>query len=52
MRGALNGEWYVLEEYEEATRWLGRQQFSIKDDPERGSWDASDFEEIEPDEGS
>ena len=48
MRGMLDGVWYELEEYEEATRWLGRPQFSIKDDPERGSWDRDDFEEFEP----
>jgi hypothetical protein len=46
MRGLLDGQWYDLESYDEATLWTGNETWSIKDDPERGSFTAGDFEEM------
>lgn len=50
MRGMLNGEWYEIEEYEMYFSIMNRPSYTIKDDPERGVFEADDFEEIEYDE--
>lgn len=51
MRGLLNGEWEEIEEFEEASKWCGSTQYSIVNDPERGTFDGRDFEVILPSDG-
>lgn len=48
MRALLDGEWVEIEEFVEASKWLPETQYSIVDDPERGSFGASEFEVILP----
>lgn len=48
MRGMLNGIWHVLDEWHEASSFVGRPQLFVKDDPERGTFEQDDFEEFEP----
>lgn len=47
MRGLLDGQWYDLERWPEAEKWLPAPVYTIKDDPERGSFSADEFEEID-----
>ena len=48
MRGLLERGWVEIEPYDAATFWCGRPQYTIKDDPEAGTFDEQDFEEIDP----
>jgi hypothetical protein len=47
MRGNLDGQWFEIEECPEHRIWLKRPGYFIKDDPERGLFEADDFDEIE-----
>lgn len=49
MRGMLKGEWYDLEfcYFYGGVDW-GDNYYSVKGDPERGTFMESDFEEFEP----
>lgn len=49
MRGLLNGQWHEIERWPEAEFWLRRPIYTLTNDPEAGSYEATDFEEIEGD---
>ena len=46
MRGLMDGVWYELEVYADASEWLPETHYTIKDDPERGSFTVDDFEAV------
>ena len=46
MRGLIDGRWLEIEQNVEASKWIGRIQFSIKNEPEAGIFDEREFEQI------
>ena len=47
MRGMLDGKWHEIERWPEAEAWTGRVTYTLTNDPEAGSFDAAEFEQID-----
>lgn len=47
MRGLIHGVWHDIERWPEAEAWLGRQIYTLIDDPEAGSFEATEFDAIQ-----
>lgn len=46
LRGLLDGEWVEIQEDTEASFWIGQKQYEIVGEPERGTFDVTEFDEL------